>query len=113
MESKDVEVTEKDVIEIMQVFNRASPMMLKMVIKMNINVVKSFGSQIKDYYANLNDEELVKVEKVMEMPVPELQNILKKAYMETGQKQLKILANPKSRDFIEGNMKELKILLFP
>ncbi len=113
MESKDVEITEKDVMSMMNFFTRVPPLMLKMVVNRNNNVVKSFESQIKDYYDNLSDEEIVKVRKVLEMPVGELQRILSHAYLETGQKQLKILANPKSRDFIEGNLKELKTLLFP
>jgi hypothetical protein len=110
---KEVEITEQDVMEFMHVFTRVPPLMLKMVVKGNKNVVKSFQSQIIEYKTNLTSEELLKVEKVLEMPVGELQEILKKAYMETGQKQLKILADPKSMDFIEGNLKELRKIIFP
>jgi hypothetical protein len=113
MESEDVEITEKDVMDMMNVFIRVPPLVLKMVVNRNNNVVKSFESQIKDYYANLTEKQSFKLQKVLEMPVPELQRILNKVYMETGQKQLKILADPKSEDFIEGNLKELKTLLFP
>ncbi len=112
---KEVEITEKDVMEFMHVFTRVPPLILKMVVKGNNNVVKSFQSQIIEYKNNLTEEELVKVNKVMEMPVNELQEILMKAYIETGQKQkqLKILADPKSADFIEGNLKELQTIMFP
>jgi len=113
MESKnEVEITEKDVIGMMDAFTRATPVMLKIMVKNNMNVVKSFESQIKEYESQLKDEERFKVEKVLEMPVFELQNILKKAYLKTGQKQLKILADPKSEAFISKNLKELKRVLF-
>ena len=114
MESEnEVKITENDVIEIMDVFTRVPPLILKMVVKGNKNVVKSFESQIKEYKKQLNTEEMVKIEKVMSMPVPELQEILGKAYLETGQKQLKILANPKAEEFITGNLGELRKILFP
>ena len=114
MESEnEVKITENDVIEIMDVFTRVPPLILRMVVKGNKNVVKSFESQIKEYKKQLNPEEMVKIEKVMSMPVPELQEILGKAYLETGQKQLKILANPKAEEFITGNLGELRKILFP
>ena len=65
-------------MEFMHVFTRVPPLILKMVVKGNNNVVKSFQSQIIEYKNNLTEEELVKVNKVMEMPVNELQEILMK-----------------------------------
>ncbi|MDD3753749.1 MAG: hypothetical protein PHQ17_04205 [Methanobacterium sp.] len=108
-----VTVTEEDVISLVDVFTRAPPLMLKMVVKGNKNVVGSFESLVREYKVNLSDEELLKIEKVMDMPVSELQEILKKAYNETGQKQLKILADPKSEDFIRKNLDELRKIIFP
>jgi len=113
MELEDEKITKKDVMEIMDVFTRVPPIALKMVVNRNNNVVKSFESAIKDHFNNLTEEQIVKVKKVLDMPVQELQVILNEVYLETGQKQLKILSDPKSRDFIEGNLKELKKLLFP
>jgi hypothetical protein len=110
---KEVRVTEEDVIGLMDVFTRVPPLMLKIVVNGNRNVVKSFESQIREYKVNLTEEELLKIEKVMDMAVPELQEILKKAYNETGQKQLQILANPKSENFIRENLKELRMIMFP
>lgn len=113
MESKnEVEITEKDVIGMMDAFTRATPVMLKIMVKNNMNVVKSFESQIKKYESQLKEDEKVKIEKVLEMPVPELQKILNNAYQETGKKQFKILADPKAEAFITSNLKELKRLLF-
>lgn len=105
-------ITEKDVIEVMDVFTRVPVVALKMVISRNVNVVKTFESQIEDYKDQLSSEDMAKIEKVLEMPVAELQEILNKAYAETGHKQLKILADPDAESFIIGNFRELKIKLF-
>lgn len=114
MESEDeVTITENDVMEIMDVFTRVPPLILKMVVKGNKNVVKSFESQIIEYKNQLDSKEMVKIEKVLEMDVPDLQEILRKAYLETGQNQLKILADPHSEEFIAGNLREVKKILFP
>ena len=114
MESKDeIIITENDVIDIMDVFTRVPPLILKMVVKGNKNVVKSFESQIIEYKNQIDSGEMVKIEKVLEMDVPDLQGILRKAYLETGQKQLKILADPHAEEFIAGNLSELKKILFP
>jgi len=112
MESEnEVKITEQDVINLMDVFTRVPPLILKMVIKGNKNVAQSFESQIKNYYGHLTEEEMGKIEKVMEMPVSELQIILKNAYEETHQKQLKILADPSAEPFITKNLQELKNVL--
>jgi hypothetical protein len=55
---------------------------------------------------------MVRVEMVMEMPVDEMQAILKRAYNRTGKKQLKILADPKAKPFIILNMEEGRKILF-
>ena len=112
MESREeVEITEKDVVDMMDLFTKVPPLMLKMVVSRNSNVVKRFESQIENYRSKLSDSDTAKIEKVLEMPIPELQEILNRAYDETHQKQLKILADPKAEPFIEKNLQELKKLL--
>jgi hypothetical protein len=71
-----------------------------------------FESQINSYKNQLSDEEIAKINKVIEMPVPQLQRILENVYDETHQKQLKILADPEAELFIAENLQELKIVLF-
>jgi hypothetical protein len=112
MESQERNITEEDVIGVVNVFTKVPAVVLKMVVSKNMNVVKKFESQIEDYRDQLSSEDTEKIKKVMEMPVPELQEILNKAYAETGHKQLKILADPKAEPFITDNFRELKILLF-
>lgn len=112
MESqKEVKITEEDVIGMMDLFTKVPPLMLKMVISRNSNVVKRFESRIEGYKSQMSDGDSAKIEKVLEMPVPELQSILGNAYEETHQKQLKLLADPKAEPFIEKNLQELRKIL--
>lgn len=110
--SKELKITEEDVMGIMDLFIRVPPVILNIAVNKNLNAVKSFESQIETYYSQISDEDRAKIEKVLEMPVPELQEILGKAYEKTHQKQFKILADPRAEQFIAGNLQELKKLLF-
>jgi hypothetical protein len=113
MESQlDVNITEKDVINIMHVFTRVPAVLLRIAVSKNSNVVKSFETQIVAYKSQLSDEDLAKIEKVVEMPIPKLLEILNKAYLKTHQKQLKILMEPQAESFISKNLRELKKVLF-
>jgi hypothetical protein len=109
---EEIKITEKDVMDMMDLFTRVPPVILNMAVNKNLNAVKSFESQIETYYSQMSDGKRVKIGKVLEMPVPELQEILGKAYEKTHQKQLKILADPRAERFIAGNLEELKKLLF-
>jgi hypothetical protein len=111
MENEEVKITEKDVIDMMDLFTKVPSLLLKGAVSSNLNVVKSFEGQIESYKNKLSDLELLKIEKVMEMPVPELQEILMKAYNETKKKQLKILADPGAEPFIKSNLNELEKVL--
>jgi hypothetical protein len=112
MELGEENITEKDVIGVMDVFTRVPAMVLKMVVSKNMNVVKTFESQIEEYKSQLSGEDLVKIQKVLKMPVPELQEILNNAYAETGHKQLKILGDPGAELFITENFQELRTRVF-
>lgn len=106
------EITEQDVLQFMDQFTRVPPLLLKVVVSGNSNVVTSFRGQIEDYKNNLSQEDMVKIRKVMDMPTEELQEILKRAYSKTHKEQLKILADRKAKPFIEKNLKELEKVLF-
>lgn len=108
----EIEITKEDVLGLMDQFTRVPPLLLKIVISKNFNVVKSFQGQIEDYKNKLSQEEILKIKKVLDMPVFELQKILLRTYAETHQKQLKILADPKSQPFIEKNLKYVGEILF-
>jgi hypothetical protein len=92
MESQpDINITEEDVVGLMDNFTKVPSFILKRMVSRNLNVVKSFESQIKAYKCQLTDMELLKIEKVMNMPVPELQVILYNAYVSTNKKQCLLL----------------------
>jgi hypothetical protein len=113
MESKpDINITEEDVVGLMDNFTKVPSFILKKMVSRNLNVVKSFESQIEAYKYQLTDIELLKIEKVMNMPIPELQGILHSAYLSTNKKQLQILADSNAVPFIEKNLTELEKLLF-
>lgn len=113
MESQtDIIITEADVVGLMDSFTKVPSFILKKMVSKNLNVVKSFESQIESYKCQLTNLELLKIEKVMNMPVPDLQNILYNAYVSTNKKQLKILADTNAGPFIEKNLNELEKVLF-
>ncbi|MDI3550706.1 MAG: hypothetical protein PWQ15_1809 [Methanobacterium sp.] len=107
----DEGISEQDVRDLMDVFTRVPSLVLKMMVKRNENVVRTFETQVMDHYQHLTPEERIKVGKVLEMPVSELQRILQNVYLETHQKQLKILADPSAEPFITQNLQELRKIL--
>ncbi|KAF5078562.1 hypothetical protein [Methanobacterium aggregans] len=111
MESKEVKITEQDVIDVMHVFDRVPSLILRGFVSRNANVVKSFKNQIDSYKNKLSEEDIAKVAKVIEMQVPELQELMNNVYKKTHKKQLKILSDPKAEPFITKNLKELKNVL--
>ena len=113
MESNpDINITEEDVVGLMDNFTKVPSFILKKMVSRNLNVVKSFESQIEAHKYQLTDIELLKIEKVMNMPIPELQIILYNVYLSTNKKQLEILADSNAKPFIEKNLNELEKVLF-
>jgi len=107
-----IEITEQDVLQLMDQFTRVPPLLLKIVVSGNSNVITSFRGQIEDYKNSLSQGDMLKIRKVMDMPIEELQEVLKRAYLQTHQEQLKILADRKAKPFIEKNLRELDKILF-
>jgi hypothetical protein len=106
------DVTEQDVLEMMDIFTRVPALMLKTLVIRQVNVVDTFQDQIMSYKNQLNSEDLRKIEKVIKMPVLQLQEILRQAYQERPIKQLKILSDPGAAPFIALNLEELRKVLF-
>ena len=79
---------------------RIPPFLVKDYVSKNINAVESFKDQIIDYKSQLTDEDMLKIRKIIEMPIPELQNLLDEAYLETNLEQFKILADPNAEPFL-------------
>jgi hypothetical protein len=77
-----------------------------------MNAVESFKDQIKEYKSQLTEEDKEKIRRIIEMPIPELQNLLNECYLKTKLEQFKILADPKAEQFLTVNVQELKKVLF-
>ena len=115
-ESKNVEleemVTPEDIKEVLGLFEQVPPFLLKMAVSRNVNVVKMFETQVEEYKNKLSDEDKIKLRKVIEMPVPELQELLSKAYLNTQMEQFKILSESKAEPFLRSNLQEFKKVFF-
>jgi hypothetical protein len=111
-ESLGITVKEKDMWKILRTIGQMPSFVINRYVSGNINAVEEFEGRIKDYKSNLTDEDLLKIKEIIETPVPELQNILSKLYLETNMEQFKILADPKAESLIALNLQELKRVLF-
>ena len=102
------ELNPQDVLEMMGLFTRIPALMLKALVIRQVNVVETFQDQIESYKSQLTSEDLAKIEKVINTPVPQLQEILEQAYQEKPIKQWKILSSPGAAPFIALNLEALK-----
>lgn len=107
-ESLGLELNEKDMWKVLRTIEQMPPFVINKYISGNINAVEEFEDKIKEYKGQLNDEDLLKIKRIIEMPIPELQKILNNLYMETNMEQFKILAEPRAEPLIELNLRELK-----
>ncbi|MEN6552470.1 MAG: hypothetical protein ABFC34_06235 [Methanobacterium sp.] len=111
-ETLGLKLNEKDIWKALRAVEHMPPYAIKKYINLNINAVDEFEVRIKDYTDKLSEEEILTIKRIIEMPVPEHQNILHNLYLETKLEQFQVLAEPEARPLIELNVKELKKLLF-
>lgn len=111
-ETLDIEVKKNDVWKILRAMEQLPPFVLNQYISMNINAVEEFEDQIKDYKNKIDDEDLLKIRKIIDTPVRELQEVMGKLYSETKLEHFKILAQNEAEELITLNLQELKKVLF-
>lgn len=111
-ESFGIEINEKTIWKVLRTVEQLPPFVINKYVSMNINAIEEFETQIEDYKSQLTDEDLLKIRKIIETPIPELQDILNKLYLETNLEQFKILADPQAEPLIALNLQELKRILF-
>jgi hypothetical protein len=111
-ETLRLDLDEKDVWKALRAVEHMPTYALKKYITLNINAVDEFEVRITDYTDKLSEEELQTIKRIIEIPVPELQNILNNLYLETKMEQFQVLAGPEAKPLIELNIKELRKLLF-
>ncbi len=111
-ESLGISVKEKDIWKILSTLEQLPPYVVKRYVSLNINAVEELEDQIEDYKNKLSDDDLLKIRKIVETPVDELQILLNELYLETKLEQFKILAEPEAEPLIEINVQELKRVIF-
>lgn len=104
-------ITYDDVKEYESLFMLAPSFLLERFARRNSNVVSKFKSQIEHHLSNLNPDQKDKLDIILDTSTAELQEIMDEAYLKTGIKQYKILANPMYKPFIESNLDELRRLI--
>ncbi len=110
-ESLDLGIKEEDVKKVINTVQRIPPFLVNVYVDKEMNAVESFKDQIVEYKSRLNDEDKIIIKKFIELPIPELQNLLNESYLKTNLEQFKILAEPKSEAFLTLNIEELKKIL--
>ncbi len=111
-ESLELEIKEDYIKKVLSIVERAPPFLINVYVSKDMNAVESFESQIEKYESQLTDEDRLIIRRIIEMPIPELQNLLNDIYMKTNLEQFKILADSKSEPFLTLNVRELKKVLF-
>jgi hypothetical protein len=111
-ESLGIGIKKNDMWKILRAVEQMPPFVVNQYISMDINASKEFEDQIKDYKSKIGDEDLLKIRKIIETPVGELQKVSEKLYTETKLEHFKILAQPEAEPLITINLQELKKILF-
>lgn len=107
----DMKVREKQVAPLLKLLESFPPYVVSDYVSQNINVVEEFENLIRENTAQIKDEDLQNLRKILDMPVPDIQNLLMELYSVTRMEQLKILAEPEAEPLIELNRDELKRVL--
>lgn len=111
-ESLELEIKEADIWKILRIVEQLPPYVIDRYVSMNINAVEEYKSQIEDYMNKLTEDDLIKIKRIIEMPIPELQKLLNKLYLKTNLTQFKKLGDPQAEPLLKINLQELKKILF-
>ena len=101
-------ITYDDVRQYEKFFTLTHSFLLERWAKKNTNLVSKFESKIESFLNRMDDNKRNKLHAVLNSDIDELQRIMKEAHERTNKKQYKILANPKYKQFIEENLKEIE-----
>ena len=104
-------ITYEDIREFEGLFTLAPPFILKSFARKKTNFVLKFKSKAQEFVDGLSDEQLEKLNIILNTDTDELQSVMNDAYEKSGKKQYKILADPKNKEFIELNLNELGNLI--
>lgn len=107
-----VEVKTNDMWRILRGVETMPTFVINDYVSKDINGVEAYEEGIRAYIPKLSDENLQDIRRIIDKPVPELQNVLNELYLETELEQFKILAEPRAEHLITMNLEELKGILF-
>lgn len=107
-ESPGITIDKKVIYKVLRTIEQVPPFVVNKYVSLNINAVNEFDKSIEKYKRELSDEDLLKIRKIIETPIEELQILLNRLYLETNMEQFKILAEPEARPLLELNLQELK-----
>jgi hypothetical protein len=107
-DSLGITIKEDHIWKVLRTIEQLPPFVVNKYISLNINAVEEFEDQIKDYKEEMSDEDLLKIRKIIETPLDDLQILLNDLYLETNMEQFKILAEPYARPLLVLNLEELK-----
>lgn len=107
-----ISVEEKDIWKILNTIEQLPPYVVEKYVSLDINAVEEFEDQIKNYRNKLSEEDLLKIRKIIDTPVEDLQDVLSELYQETNMEQFKIMADPEAKPLIDLNIQELRRILF-
>lgn len=105
------QLTYEDVMEYEKFFTLTPPFLLERFAKKNTNIVSKFRPKVQDFMNHLNDDQVKKLDILLNSDIADLQKLMDEAYKKTGKKQYKILANPKYKQFIADNLNELEKMI--
>ena len=108
----DLDIKDKDIARLLRLLEKFPPFVINRYVSSDIDAVKEFDQAIEENTSQLTDDDLSEIRRIIEIPIPELHNILNELYLITKLEQFKILADPKAGKFIEINLEELKKILF-
>ena len=104
-------ITLEDIEQYQHLINRVPAFLLGRMAKRNSSLVKKFESRVKSYIDNLSDNQRKKLDILLNADIDDLQNVMNEAYLKTGKKQFKILADPSNKDFINSNLDDVRRII--
>lgn len=104
-------LTYEDIKAYEKLFTMAPSFILSTMIRRNTNLIEKFKLQIVKFLNGLDEKQEKQLELIINSDIDDLQLLMMEAYKKSKKKQYKLLANPKSKDFIRMNLDELKKLL--
>lgn len=104
----DYKLTYKDIEIFLPHIKKIPLFILKRTVRKKKNMVKKFSSIVENQLQNLTPHQQVQLNAILNSSTEELQELANEAFQHSGMKQFKIISDPKSKEFIEINLNEIR-----